>query len=115
MHILSCLSLSLDRRGGCGDGCGCVAGWLLDRGLHGCVDNKPAAAQEDACARTRKPRDKVRSATKRPIGASDRLSDQVAEWSKASGLGPDLFVGVGSNPTADISFFVFAISLKIQG
>ena len=33
----------------------------------------------------------------------------LAEWSKASGLGPDLFVGVGSNPTADNSliFFIF--------
>ena len=42
------------------------------------------------------------------------LTKQNPYHNAASGLGPDLFVGVGSNPTADISFFAFVTSLKNQ-
>ena len=37
------------------------------------------------------------------------LTKQNPYHNAASGLGPDLFVGVGSNPTADISFFAFGL------
>ena len=37
---------------------------------------------------------------------------RLAEWSKALDSGSSLFVGVGSNPTADNSLFFFVSSMQ---
>ena len=40
------------------------------------------------------------------LDAKEGIHGSVAEWSKALVLGTSLFVGVGSNPTAAIRFFL---------